>query len=91
MCIAGYSIKFGFKREIRKAGEEEDWKKKTRDTGGGVEKRTYFECRFMMHFHFDMGYSESTFSKYAFGRGGGGHKKSTLCTLVKMVTIMDDP
>ena len=22
-----------------------------------------------------MGYSESTFSKYAFGRGGGGHKK----------------
>ena len=29
----------------------------------------------MTHFHFDMGYSESTFSKYAFGRGGGGHKK----------------
>ena len=27
------------------------------------------------HGHFDMGYSESTFSKYAFGRGGGGHKK----------------
>ena len=25
--------------------------------------------------HSDMGYSESTFSKYAFGRGGGGHKK----------------
>ena len=30
-------------------------------------------------------------SKYAFGRGGGGHKKSTLCTLVKMMAIMDDP
>ena len=27
------------------------------------------------HGHFDMGYSESTFSKYAFVRGGGGHKK----------------
>ena len=36
----------------------------------------YFESRFMTHGHFDMGYSESTFSKYAFGRGGGrGHKK----------------
>ena len=43
----------------------------------------------MTHFHFDMGYSESTFSKYAFGRGS--QKKSTLCTLVKMMTIMDDP
>ena len=29
----------------------------------------------MTHFHYDMGYSESTFSKYAFGRGGEGHKK----------------
>ena len=42
---------------------------------GHATTRTYFECRFMTHFHFDMGYSESTFSKYAFGRGGGGHKK----------------
>ena len=33
--------------------------------------RTYFERRFMTNGHF-----ESTFSKYAFGRGGGGgHKK----------------
>ena len=32
--------------------------------------RTYFERRFMTYGHF-----ESTFSKYAFGRGGGGHKK----------------
>ena len=41
----------------------------------------------MTHGHF-----ESTFSKYAFGRGGEGvTKKSTLCTLVKMMTIMDDP
>ena len=53
---------------------------------------TYFERRFMTHGHFDMGYSESTFSKYAFGRGGEGvTKNSTLCTLVKMMTIMDDP
>ena len=29
----------------------------------------------MTHFHFDMGYSESTFSKYAFGRGEGVTKK----------------
>ena len=43
------------------------------------------------HCHFDMGYSESTFSKYAFGRGEGVTKKNTLCTLVKMMTIMDDP
>ena len=28
---------------------------------------------------------------YAFGRGEGVTKKSTLCTLVKMMTIMDDP
>ena len=32
--------------------------------------RTYFESRFMTHGHF-----ESTFSKYAFERGGGGGKK----------------
>ena len=50
--------------------------------------RTYFERRFMTHGHFYMGYSESTFSKYSFGRGS---QKSTLCTLVKMMTIMDDP
>ena len=42
----------------------------------------------MTHGHFDMGYSESTFSKYAFGRGEGVTKKSTLWTLEKM---MDDP
>ena len=29
----------------------------------------------MTHFHFDMGYSESTFSKYAFGRGEGVTQK----------------
>ena len=43
------------------------------------------------HGHFDMGYSESTFSKYAFGREEGVTKKSMLCTLVKMMTNMDDP
>ena len=25
------------------------------------------------------------------GEGGGGQKKCTVCTLVKMMTIMDDP
>ena len=43
----------------------------------------------MTHGHF-----ESTFwqqSKYAFERGEGVTKNSTLCTLVKMMTIMDDP
>ena len=34
--------------------------------------RTYFERRFMTHGHFDMGYSESTFSKCFWE---GGHKK----------------
>ena len=52
----------------------------------------YFESRFMMHDHFDMGYSESTFSKYAFGRREGVTKTvGKLCTLVKMMTILDDP
>ena len=40
--------------------------------------RTYFERRFMTHGHFDMGYSESTFSKYAFGRGRGSQKRVRL-------------
>ena len=40
---------------------------------------TYFERRFMTHGHFDMGYSESTFSKYAFGRGRGGSQKRVRC------------
>ena len=34
MCIAGYFLKLSFKRDVRKAGEEEDWKKKTKDRGG---------------------------------------------------------
>ena len=41
--------------------------------------------------HFHMGTVKSTFSKYSFGREGGGHKKSALCTLFIMLTIMDDP
>ena len=61
-------------------------------------KGHYFESRLAIAaglwrtaiLHFDMGYSESTFSKYAFGRRGS-QKKSTLCTLVKMMTILDDP
>ena len=39
----------------------------------------------MTHGHF-----ESTFSKYPFGRGSQKRVR-TLCTLVKMMTIMDDP
>ena len=41
--------------------------------------------------HFHMGLVKSTFSKYSFGREGGGHKKSALCMLFIMLTIMDDP
>ena len=41
--------------------------------------------------HFDTGSVKSTFSKYSFGREGGGHKKSALCMLFIMLTIMDDP
>ena len=41
--------------------------------------------------HFHMGSVKSTFSKYSLGREGGGHKKSALCTLFIMLTIMDDP
>ena len=40
--------------------------------------------------HFHMG-SVKSFSKYSFGREGGGHKKSALCMLFIMLTIMDDP
>ena len=42
--------------------------------------------------HFHIGSVKSTFSRYSFGReGGGSQKKSTLCTLLIMLTIMDDP
>ena len=41
--------------------------------------------------HFHTGSIKSTFSKYSFGREGEGHKKSALCTLFIMLTIMDDP
>ena len=35
--------------------------------------------------------SKSTFSKYSFSRKGGGHKKSAMCTLLIMLTILDNP
>ena len=38
--------------------------------------------------HFHTGSVKSTFSKYSFGREGGGHKKSALCTLFIMLTKM---
>ena len=34
---------------------------------------------------------KSTFLVYAFKRGEGVAKKSTLCTLVKMLKIVNDP
>ena len=40
--------------------------------------------------HFHTGSVKSTFSKYSFGREGGGHRKSALCTLFIMLTIVDD-
>ena len=44
----------------------------------------------MMHCIFIHGRQKSTFSKYSFGREGEVTKKSTLCTLLIMLTIMDD-
>ena len=41
--------------------------------------------------HFHTGLVKSTLSKYSFGREGGGHKNSALCTLFIMLTILDDP
>ena len=60
--------------------------------GGGGQWSPYAYIMFdydALHFH--MGTVKSTFSKYSFGREGGGHKKSALCTLFIMLTIMDDP
>ena len=44
----------------------------------------------MTHGHFDMGYSE-TVNIFKVRFWEGVTKKSTLCTLVKMMTILDDP
>ena len=44
-----------------------------------------------MHGHFDMGIPNQHFKSTLLGGGEGVTKKSTLCTLVKMMTIMDDP
>ena len=55
---------------------------------GGGSMVTVFDYD-ALHLH--TGSVKSTFSKYSFGREGGGHKKSALCTLFIMLTIMDDP
>ena len=60
--------------------------------GGGRQWSPYAYKMFdydALHFH--TGSVKSTFSKYSFGREGGGHKKSALCTLFIMLTNMDDP
>ncbi len=60
--------------------------------GGGGQCSPYAYKMFdydALHFH--TGSVKSTFSKYSFCREGGGHKKSALCTLFIMLTIMDDP
>ena len=57
--------------------------------GGGQWSPTLIKCLIMLHFH--TGSVKSTFSKYYFGREGGGHKRSALCTLFIMLTIMYDP
>ena len=52
---------------------------------------TLFKMMITMHCIFIRGSLKSTFSKYSFGREGGVTKKSTLCTLLIMLIIMDDP
>ena len=47
---------------------------------------TYFERRFMT-----TAILNQHFQSTLLGGGEGVTKKSTLCTLVKMMTIMDDP
>ena len=42
--------------------------------------------------HFNTGSLKINIFKVLFSEGGrGSHKKSTLCTLLVMLTIMDDP
>ena len=60
--------------------------------GGGGQWSPYAYKMFdydALHFH--TGSVKSTFSNNSFGREGGGHKKSALCMLFIMLTIMDDP
>ena len=59
--------------------------------GGGVKGcHTLFKMLIMMHCIFIRGSPKSTFSKYSFGREGVT-KTSTLCTLLKILIIVDDP
>ena len=65
---------------------------KNTTVGGGGQWSQYAYKMFdydALHFHTLS--VKSTFAKYSFGREGGGHKKSALCTLFIMLTIMDDP
>ena len=59
---------------------------------GHAMTRTYFERRFMTNGHFDIWVIPNQhFQSTLLGGGEGVTQKSTLCTLVKMMTIMDDP
>ena len=70
------------------AGESPDESTKNMSTSDLVNRPNHLSWQlclhghvkrlFMTHGHFDMGYSESTFSKYAFGRGGGNKKEYTV-------------
>ena len=59
--------------------------------GGGQWSQYAYKLFDYDALHFHTGSVKSTFSKYSFGREGGGHKKIALCTLFIMLTIMDDP
>ena len=61
---------------------------------GGTGSRAVARFRkmsFLVHCDFEKGSQYQHFQSYSFSREGGGHKKSTLCTLLIMLTIVDDP
>ena len=60
--------------------------------GGGVQWPLYaFKNVDYDALHFHTGSVKSTFSKYSFGREGEVTKNNTLCTLLIICTIIDDP
>ena len=68
-----------------------------RGGGGSMAAVYFFNMLIITHCIFIQGHNKSTFSKYCFGREGRGQiwtwsqKKSTLCTLLIMLTITKDP
>ena len=59
--------------------------------GGDGSMAAFLKCGLWCIEFSDVVIKKSTFSKNSFWREGGSHKKSTLCTLLIMLTIMDDP